>query len=159
MYSGLTLQGDDGEGRIWITLSEPRSLTLALHAAAPPPLPLHPGLVGAAGSACTECTNSSGCPDVAPTGCGDSAPYCVKHGSDCVCKSTNIGTSGHAYYNAEPDAPRTFAEMEYTVEWTQMPLTGSNCYASMMMYWDGAGGYMGSQFHSDGNQVSAHCLP
>lgn len=111
-----------------------------------------PGLVASEGSACTACENATGCAAVSPTGCGDSAPYCVRHGTQCVCKSTDIGTSGHAYYGAGPDAPARFAELEYDTIWTQMPETGSNCYASMMMYWSGAGGYMGSQFHSDGEQ-------
>ncbi len=111
-----------------------------------------PGLVATPGSACTACTNVSGCAEVSPTGCGDSAPYCVRHGTQCVCKSTDIGTSGHAYYGAGPSAPARFAALEYDTVWTQMPETGSNCYASMMMYWSGAGGYMGSQFHSNGEQ-------
>lgn len=110
------------------------------------------GLVASAGSACMECTNVTGCPDAAPTGCGDSAPHCVRHGTQCVCKSTDIGTSGHAYYGAAPGAPTRFAALEYDTIWTQMPATGSNCYASMMMYWGGAGGYMGSQLYSDGEQ-------
>eukprot|EP01059_Diplonema_ambulator_P030894 TRINITY_DN548_c0_g1_i4.p3 TRINITY_DN548_c0_g1~~TRINITY_DN548_c0_g1_i4.p3 ORF type:complete len:107 (+),score=29.43 TRINITY_DN548_c0_g1_i4:159-479(+) len=43
--------------------------------------------------------------------------------------------------------------MEYDVRWIEMP-DGYNSYAAMMIFWDGAIGYMGSQFHADGTQMT-----
>eukprot|EP01064_Diplonema_japonicum_P022815 TRINITY_DN3300_c4_g1_i1.p1 TRINITY_DN3300_c4_g1~~TRINITY_DN3300_c4_g1_i1.p1 ORF type:complete len:316 (+),score=53.53 TRINITY_DN3300_c4_g1_i1:40-948(+) len=108
-------------------------------------------LMSGAANSCTSCTNVSACP-AQDTACPAGTPYCVRHGADCVCKNTDIGTSGHAIYGFPAGTPQ-FESIEYSVQWVAMPETGFNCYASMMLYWEGAGGYMGSQFHSDGTQI------
>eukprot|EP01060_Flectonema_neradi_P024056 TRINITY_DN3257_c0_g2_i1.p1 TRINITY_DN3257_c0_g2~~TRINITY_DN3257_c0_g2_i1.p1 ORF type:complete len:315 (+),score=73.29 TRINITY_DN3257_c0_g2_i1:50-946(+) len=108
-------------------------------------------MFGGAASQCTTCTNYTACP-AATGGCTGSTPYCVRHGNACVCKSTDIGTSGHAQINFKAGTPK-FKTATYDVMWEDMPLTGFNCYASSMIYWEAVGGYMGSQFHSDGTQM------
>jgi len=60
------------------------------------------------------------------------------------------GPSAHAYYNW--NSPQ-FDELSYNVKWVAMP-SGHNAYASMQFHFaSGVGGYMGSQFHSDGTQI------
>eukprot|EP01059_Diplonema_ambulator_P030893 TRINITY_DN548_c0_g1_i3.p1 TRINITY_DN548_c0_g1~~TRINITY_DN548_c0_g1_i3.p1 ORF type:complete len:303 (+),score=70.22 TRINITY_DN548_c0_g1_i3:43-951(+) len=107
-------------------------------------------MMSGADNSCTSCTNASACPAQSKA-CPSGTPYCVAHGTDCVCKNTAIGTSGHAIYGYPSGTP-TFDSLEYIVKWIEMP-PGFDCYAAMMIYWEGAGGYMGSQFHSDGTQI------
>ena len=103
-------------------------------------------------NACTTCTDPFSCASHS-SACPKDTPFCIRHGNDCICKDNGIGTSGHVVYQFDTAAAPLWDEMQYGVRWIEMPLKGFNCYASTQMWWAGAGGYMGSQFHSDGTQM------